>query len=330
MRNSKKASLILGITLALTAPQAWADTTTVAEALFDSGRQLFEEGKYDEACEKFAESQRLDPGTGTLLNLAVCYEKAGRLATAWSTYRLAASSAASAGQDDRAEHARQEATNLESRLARVTIEISPEAKVDGLIILQDGTEQSTAVAGVALPVDAGLHKWEVSAPGYQGWQSQMEISDGEQKTVKIPALIPEGEALASEQAAPSPSGGTKQGAEVTPEDTSTVSQSMKLWGYVLSGVGVAGIGVGSVFGVTALKKNKDSEFECVENRCTRDGVDLRDQALAAGTLSTVFIGVGVAALGAGVTLLVLAPRQKTSVSAAPLPGGGRLLLEGTF
>ena len=32
----------------------------------------------------------------------------------------------------------------------------------------------------------------------------------------------------------------------------------------------------------------------------------------------------------GVTLLVLAPRQKTSVSAAPLPGGGRLLLEGAF
>ena len=62
-----------------------------ARALFDEGRNLSAAGKYNEACVKLEESQRLDPGTGTMFNLADCYEHVGRTATAWSLYLEVAS-----------------------------------------------------------------------------------------------------------------------------------------------------------------------------------------------------------------------------------------------
>ena len=64
---------------------AMADTRdpAAAEALFEAGRQAATRGDWTTACPKFAESQRLDPAPGTLLNLADCEEHLGHLASAW-------------------------------------------------------------------------------------------------------------------------------------------------------------------------------------------------------------------------------------------------------
>ncbi|HEX2686885.1 MAG TPA: choice-of-anchor D domain-containing protein, partial [Kofleriaceae bacterium] len=69
-----------------------AASTKAAEETFTQGRELLKQGKYAEACTAFEQSQRLDPQFGTQYNIAGCYEKTGKLATAWNLYRALARS----------------------------------------------------------------------------------------------------------------------------------------------------------------------------------------------------------------------------------------------
>jgi tetratricopeptide (TPR) repeat protein len=104
--------------------RAEASDSVVAQALFDDGKRLMAAGNVVEACPKFEESQRRDPGTGTLLNLAACYEQSGRLASAWSTYLAAAFSAHAAGDAAREALARDGAQALEPRLSKLVIRVA--------------------------------------------------------------------------------------------------------------------------------------------------------------------------------------------------------------
>src|SRR5260370_35084814 len=80
-------------------------TKATAEALFADGRRPVGAGEYAAACPQFAASQKLDPGVGTSLNLADCYERLGRWASAWAEFRSAASAAHSSGSRQRADPA---------------------------------------------------------------------------------------------------------------------------------------------------------------------------------------------------------------------------------
>ena len=81
--------------------QADAQQKAAAESLFDEGKQLLSQGQYESACRRFEQSQEIDPGVGTLLYLGDCYERSGRPASAWATFREASSAALAAGQADR-------------------------------------------------------------------------------------------------------------------------------------------------------------------------------------------------------------------------------------
>lgn len=131
-----------------------ADRARAAQ-LFVDGKKLMEDGKYADACPKLEESQRLDPGDGTLLRLAWCDEMLGKLATSWALFREGLASAKKSNNDARIKFATEHLAAIEPKLSKVTIQVSPGAAVEGLEIRWDGKTLSKSEWNSEFPVDPG-------------------------------------------------------------------------------------------------------------------------------------------------------------------------------
>src|SRR5258708_3181546 len=120
MKRERRANLILvviglsiGVGPRVARGQEPASEGALAEMLYRQGRALIGEGKVSEACPKFAESYRLDAATGTLLNLALCHEIEGKLATAWLEFSRAVALARRDRRHDRVRFAQERLAVIE-------------------------------------------------------------------------------------------------------------------------------------------------------------------------------------------------------------------------
>lgn len=337
MRLTFKHGLVTGIlAAALAAAPAHAQSGTdkaAAEALFVAGRDLMNAGKFGEACSKLEASQRLDAGLGTLLYLADCYEKAGRLASAWATFREAESIAMGRSDQPRAEIARQRAAALEPRLPKLWIKVADGNAADTQVT-RNGTAVPRESWGLALPVDAGDQTVQVSAPGKKPWSTTVRV-EGEATNVAVDVPLLEA-APAAPEAPPGPPPGAPPPRQV--EESSTGS-TQKTIGLVVGGVGVVGVGLGTFFGLRAKSKKDSSLDHCPNdpNLCDAKGVDLRDQALGSAKLATAFMIGGGVLLAGGVVLFLTAPsgspRTGTNglqLAAGAMPGAAHVTLKGAF
>ncbi len=321
--------------------QSNAADKAAAEALFDQGRKLLADGKYAEACKKLEQSQHIDPGIGTLLYLADCYEKSGRTASAWATYRQAASEARAEGQEARAGVGSDRAAALEPKLSKLTINVSSAARgLTGLLVKRGTDTVRPGLFGVPVPVDPGMVAIEASAPGYTTWKKSVKVGDQADKVqVSVPALekAPATAPAAPPEQTPPPTPTPTPAPTPAPApraDTGSPGSTQRTLGLIAGGVGLVGIGVGSVFGVQAIQKNNDAKKICPDNVCSSQrGLTLTDDAKRAATISDIAIGAGAAVLAAGVVLYLTAPRKRNAVlRLQPSIGraGGGVSLGGRF
>ena len=165
------------------------DEKIAAEAIFNEARTLMDQGRFAEACPKLAESQRLDPAVGTLLYLGECYEKEGKVASAWAAFKSAASAARNAGQTAREQTAKQHASDFEPRLPKLTLVVPPGSDVSGLVVQRDDIDIGSVAFGTALPVDPGKHHILAQAPGKKPWSKDVDIgTQASVTTVTVPRL----------------------------------------------------------------------------------------------------------------------------------------------
>lgn len=313
--------------------QDTGERQATAQALFEQGRRLVADGKPDEACPKFAESQRLDPGVGTQFNLADCYEKLGRLASAYALYVEVAAATRQAGQGERETVARKRAAALRPRLSTLTIDVADAVELEGLEVRRDGVTVGAPQWGVPIPVDPGTHELTATAPGHEPWSRHIDVpGDAAARNVAIPSLKP----LPEEPAASSVAAGRQlDDAGASRDSASFWSSPWNVAGVSLAATGVAALGVGGYFGYRALSLADESErLGCDADVCAnQQALDKRNDAKAAGNVATwTSVGGGVALLSAGVLIWVVAERggSETTVQLTPIVGGTHVQLSGVF
>ncbi len=165
-----------------------AHAETEGERLFREGRALMLDGRFAEACPKIQESQRLDPHVGTLLNLAACHERQGKLASAWVEYQKALTSARAEGQTDRTTLAEKRISAIESRVPWLTIEAAAFDGAGGGRITLDGATLDKAAVGTAMPVDPGLHLVTAERNGETVFETRVALGESERTTVHVSAV----------------------------------------------------------------------------------------------------------------------------------------------
>jgi hypothetical protein len=285
-----------------------------AEKLFYDGRKLLESQEYDDACEKLEQSQKLDPGLGTLALLAYCHEMQGRTATAYAEYSEAVGWAEREGDAERQRAIEQQRDRLKARLS--TLRVLVPQPVEGLEVHRAGQKVPREQWGVPVPIDPGTVVVEASAPGYRSWTGNVSVgSEGERADVSVPELVPEEET----------SEATKPGLKLDPPV------------LIAFGVGAVGLGVGTFFGLRAKSLKDDSDDAGCDSSsvCTQEGYDLRNDARSSARVANIAFGIGLAGAAAGVVLLLTRkdaekPAPAAALRIVPSPRGAWASLEHRF
>lgn len=310
---------MLSLALALPVYAQGGGNKAAAEALFVEGRNLMAAERFDEACPKFEASQELDPGLGTILNLAECYEKTGKTASAWAQYREAIPLARAAGSEEREHLAQERAKLLQDRLSTLTIRTT--GGDAALSVRRDGAPVQRAQLGTPIPVDPGEHLIEATAEGKRPWSTKVEVgADAAKVEVEIPTLE-----AATDGVGPA-TGDVTLDSGATPASGS----SQRMLGLILGGVGVVGLGAGTYFGITAGSKWDDAKAGCNDfpYACNHAALEARDSASSNATLSTIGFIAGGALLATGAILYFTASSGETKTAIGVGPGSA--FVKGTF
>ena len=339
----KRALTVCTLTLALSSSSAaFADNASTAEQLFQEGLEAMKKNDFNTACEAFAGSNRADPSPGTQINLAICFEKQKRWASAWAWYRSAASLAEQRGQAERVALANKEAERVKPQIHYVIISVKPPPP-EGLVVKKDGEEVTTTLGGkeLPLPFDPGDHTIEATAKGKRPFERKIKTPDtATTERVEIPAF----EAAPETPGGGGAGGGAGGGQLVVTSDGS----GQRTVGLVVGGAGVlaglAGLGVYILARNEASKgaalrdqaKAAADKGDTVTQKNANGAADTRFAAADNNQLIAIILGAsGAVLIGVGAVLYFTAPKGTATTGKPQIlptfaPGYAGLAAQGSF
>ena len=301
----------LAATTAFVAPSARADGPSQGDLLFQEGRAALTRGNLLEACNKLAQSDRVEPTGRAALNLADCLERRGMVSSAYTKFLDVATRAQHANRPDAERHARERAARLEPRLGRITVVVPKEAEVPGLEIWKDGARLPPTSWNVAQLADPGTaHTYEANAPGKKPWSTTLTIEEGHVAQAEV--------RLAPTNARP------PQQLETPRVVLATATEPSRAPVYAAFGVGAAGVITGTVAGLAVLGAKSTITAHCMQSthQCDAQGLDAASSGKTWSIVSPVALAVGAIGLGTGAFLLVRGGTREPVVAVSPIMGPG--------
>ena len=274
-----------------------------ADKLFEDGRNYLAAKEYALACTAFEQSHAADPAIGTLLNLALCYEEWGKLASAYRAY-LEAERYAELKFDDRAKGAHRKVDELAPKAPHLQVDVPADADIS-TVFLFDGKEIARKQLSDDVLVDPGPHEIEARVPGRPPKKTTVDLAPGERRRITIDVPRPELKVIV----------------------TTAPRKTGRLYGGIgLTAGGAIAMGVAGFVALVARDNYADAIAGCPELRCeTRAAYDATHGARRRATYMT-FVGAGGAVLAAaGVYLMLTSAGERTEKRALLLPvldGGG--------
>lgn len=274
-----------------------------AEQLYKEGKALAKKGDFAAACPKFEASYKLDKGLGTLVNLADCHERIGKIASAWAEWSEAVD-LANRLDDDRGKMAAKRRDKLEPKLPKLEVRVSN--PVGSLSVYRGDTIISDAAYGTPLAVDPG----EITVGVRRGDKvlKTETVTAKEAETVSVAFDLGALDKEFPEEKPPPP-----PAVVVAPPPSKPAgpppSSTQKTLGYVIGGAGVVALATAGVLTYVAMQKKSkaDEPDQCVNQYCSPNGFDTIDSAKSYATIAQ-WVGIGgVLLTSVGATLIFTAP-----------------------
>ncbi len=317
---------LLGLLLAAAPAQAQSDQErAAARAAANQGGDAYDAGRYQEALGLFQNAERLVHALPHLLYIARSSEKLGKLVEAREAYLKMQRETVKPSDPEAFREAQAAASKelaaIEPRLASVTVKLDG-ATAQEATVTMDGQPLSAALVGLPTPTNPGEHTFEAKAPGKLPASQRVAVGEGGKQSITLTLQPDPNGAAAPAPGAPGDAAAAPGGSTEPPPgepDHPSGGKSLRVPAYIALGVGVIGLGVGTVFiiGGSGDSKDADKKFNaCLAGNVEGDKAchdadaqkavkDLDDSAAKKKTLSVVGFAVGGAAIATGIILLVV-------------------------
>jgi hypothetical protein len=341
-RSKRRARLgLLTLALALAGATAHAQPSEqdkqAARALMAKGRSEREAGNLTGALASFSQAHAIMHVPTTLLEMARSQVALGQWLEALALVRQLHDRPAQPGEPAAFARARSEAEELgrklEMRMPTLHLDLSGSPQPEATSVLID--EAPRADCTQACWVNPGTH---VVVARARTAKAEEQLSAAEGETLRLELVF--------SPDLPDPRRTRPIGEEEAKPATATErsgSRTLPLSVWVLGGVAVAGVGAGTVFGLSAVAQRDELRDSCAPH-CSADRVDgVRRRALAAN----LSFGLGAAAAAAALASYVFLPAaaspapvarrsagsgplKRLHAWGAPLPAGGYAALQADF
>jgi hypothetical protein len=212
--------------------------------------------------------------------------------------------------------------------------------VSAVKVTVDGAPLTDRLDGSELRVDPGEHVFTFTVAGQAPFMKKLVLVVGD-KDRREPITV-----LTASSAPAPPPPAPPEARPVAPSTTAapTIATSpsaggmgtQKILGLTAGGLGVAGVALGSVFGVLASAASSQQKSDCPSaTSCPSHGTALSEHSTMTtdGAVSTVAFAAGAVLLATGAALFFTAhgpADQATSLTVTPGAGGAGMLLRGSF